>query len=152
VAATPTRGGGSTPYDTGFVDLAGSQGLLGQREGRTSKTVIDWLRERTPEFRDAIEFVAIDPAAVYANAVRTEGLLPNARLVVDHFHLVKLANDSVTKVRRRVIWEQQGGVDVRSTRRGRTAADCSQRRNACQQRDSPKCGMTSSTPIRRGRS
>lgn len=101
------------PYDTGFVDLAGSQGMLGQREGRTSKTVIDWLRERTPEFRDAIEFVAIDPAAVYANAVRTEGLLPNARLVVDHFHLVKLANDAVTKVRRRVIWEQKG-------RRGRS--------------------------------
>jgi transposase len=85
VAATPTRGGrGSTPTDTGCVEPAGSQGLLGQREGRTSKTVIDWLRERTPEPRDAIEFVAIDPAAVYANAVRTEGLLPNARLVVDH--------------------------------------------------------------------
>ncbi|HEX9174620.1 MAG TPA: transposase, partial [Mycobacterium sp.] len=24
------------PWDTGFVDLAGSQGLLGQREGRTA--------------------------------------------------------------------------------------------------------------------
>ncbi len=96
------------PYDTGFVDLAGDQGLLGQREGRTSKTVVDWLREQTPEFRDAIEFVAIDPTAVYAAAVRTEGLLPNARLVVDHFHLVKLANDCVTKVRRRTIWEQKG--------------------------------------------
>jgi len=35
-------------------------------------------------------------------------LLPNARLVVDHFHLVKLANDAVTRVRRRVIWEQKG--------------------------------------------
>jgi hypothetical protein len=31
------------PYDTGFVDLAGDQGLLGQREVRTSKTVVDWL-------------------------------------------------------------------------------------------------------------
>ena len=95
-------------YDTGFVDLDGAQGLLGQREGRTSKTVVDWLLEQTPQFRDAIEFVAIDPAAVYAKAVRTPGLLPNARLVVDHFHLSKLANDAVTKVRRRVIWEQQG--------------------------------------------
>jgi len=94
------------PYDTGFVDLDGSQGLLGQREGRTSKTVVDWLREQTPAFREAIEYVAIDPAAVYAKAIRTPGLLPNARLVVDHFHLSKLANDAVTKVRRRVIWEQ----------------------------------------------
>jgi transposase len=96
------------PYDTGFVDLAGCQGLLGQREGRTSKTVVQWLGEQSPQFREAIVFVAIDPAAVYAKAVRTPGLLPNARLVVDHFHLVKLANDCVTKVRRRVIWEQQG--------------------------------------------
>jgi transposase len=67
---------------------------------------VDWLREQTPQFREAIEFVAIDPAAVYAKAIRTPGLLPNARLVVDHFHLTKLANDAVTKVRRRVIWEQ----------------------------------------------
>ena len=50
--------------------------------------------------------MAIDPAAVYAKAIRTPGLLPNARLVVDHFHLTKLANDAVTKVRRGVIWEQ----------------------------------------------
>ena len=32
-------------------------------------------------------------------------MLPNATLVVDHFHLVKLANDTVTKVRRRVTWD-----------------------------------------------
>ncbi len=96
------------PYDTGFVDLAGSQGLLGQAQGRTSAAVITWLGQRSPEFREAIEFVAIDPAAVYAKAVTTPGLLPNARLVVDHFHIVKLANDAVTKVRRRVIWEQKG--------------------------------------------
>ena len=74
------------PWDTGFVDLAGSQGLLGQREGRTGAAVIEWLRERTPEFREAIEFVAIDPAAVYASAIRTAGLLPNATTVVDHFY------------------------------------------------------------------
>jgi transposase len=96
------------PYDTGFVDLAGDQGLLGQREGRTSQCVVDWLNEQSQQFRDAILFVAIDPAAVYAKAIRTPGLLPNARLVVDHFHLVKLANDCVTKVRRRTIWQQKG--------------------------------------------
>ena len=72
--------------------------------------------------------------------VRTEGLLPNARLVVDHYHLVKLANDCVTKVRRRVIWEQKG-------RRGRQVdpAWANRRRllrarEACRPRDSPQCG------------
>jgi transposase len=103
----------SDAWDTGFVDLADAQGLLGQVEGRTSAAVVTWLGERTPEFRAGILFVAIDPAAVYAKAVRTvlsDGtrLLPNATLVVDHFHLVKLANDAVTAVRRRVIWEQKG--------------------------------------------
>jgi transposase len=105
------------PWDTGFVDLAGHQGLLGQVEGRTSACVVRWLKQQTPEFRDAVRFVAIDPAAVYAKAIRTlndDGtrLLPNATLVVDHFHIVKLANDAVTKVRRRVIWDQK-------SRRGR---------------------------------
>src|SRR5271154_3811743 len=93
------------PWDTGFVDLAGSQGLLGQREGRTGATVIDWLSQRSDEFRDTIEFVAIGPAAVYASAIRTPGLLSNAAIVVDHFHLVKLGNDALTKVRRRITWE-----------------------------------------------
>ena len=93
------------PWDTGFVDLAGDQGLLGQREGRTGAAVVAWLSERTPQFREGIEYVAIDPAAAYASAIRTPGLLPNATLVVDHFHLVKLANDALTKVRRRVTWD-----------------------------------------------
>jgi transposase len=127
-------------YDTGFVDLAGDQGLLGQVEGRTSACVVAWLQARTPEFRAAIRYVAIDPAAVYAKAIRTPGLLPNATLVVDHFHLVKLANDTVTKVRRRVSWEQQG-------RRGRKIdpAWANRRRlltakNASRPRRSRRCG------------
>ena len=60
-------------YDTGFVDLAGRQGLLGQVSGRTSSGVVTWLRARPPEFREAIRFVAIDPAAVYAKASAPPG-------------------------------------------------------------------------------
>lgn len=91
------------PWDTGFVDLAGDQGLLGQVEGRDGAAVVAWLAERTSGFRAGIEFVAIDPAAAYASAVRTA--LPHARIVVDHFHLVRLGNDAVTAVRRRVTWD-----------------------------------------------
>ncbi|MGC5249674.1 ISL3 family transposase, partial [Gordonia sp. DT219] len=47
------------------------------------------------------------PSAAYAAAVTTE-LLPNAQVVVDHFHLVKLANDMVTAVRRRVTFDAHG--------------------------------------------
>lgn len=90
-------------WDTGFVDLHGTQGLLGQAEGRRAKTVEEWLLLRSKEFRDAIRYVVIDPAASYRAAITPE-LLPNAKIVVDHFHLVKLANDAVTAVRRRTTW------------------------------------------------
>ena len=56
---------------------------------------------------DTRPYVVIDPSAAYAAAV-TDTLLPNAQLVVDHFHLVKLANDMVTTVRRRVTFDTHG--------------------------------------------
>jgi transposase len=99
-------GGGwvrTDPWETGFVDLAGDQGLLGQVDGRTSTAVRAWLEHRTPQFRDAVEVVVIDPHAGYARAVRQ--LLPHAQLAVDHFHLVMLANKAVTAVRQRVTRE-----------------------------------------------
>ncbi len=95
------------PWDTGFVDLAGDQGLLGQFEGRTGAAVCQWLREQGQTFRAGATHVVIDPSAAYASAVTSE-LLPNAVLVVDHFHLVKLANDALTAVRRRVTFDTHG--------------------------------------------
>ena len=95
------------PWDTGFVDLTGDQGLLGQIEGRTGAAVRQWLGEQSEAFRAGITHVVIDPSAAYAAAVTTE-LLPNAVLVVDHFHLVKLANDALTAVRRRVTFDAHG--------------------------------------------
>lgn len=61
-APTPTTPASST--------WPAEQGLLGQVEDRTSSCVIDWLQARTPAFRAAIRYVAIDPAAVYAEAIR----------------------------------------------------------------------------------
>ena len=39
------------PWETGFVDLAGGQGLLGQVDGRTTAAVRGWLAARSAEFR-----------------------------------------------------------------------------------------------------
>jgi transposase len=88
------------PWETGFVDITGRQALLGQVDGRTSTAVQAWLAQRTPEFREAIEVVVIDPHAGYAAAVRQA--LPDAVIAVDHFHLIMLANKAVTAVRQRV--------------------------------------------------
>jgi transposase len=92
------------PLGHRVVDLHGDQGLLGQAEGRTSATVVSWLSRRSQAIRDGVRYVVIDPAASYRAAI-TAAVLPNALLVVDHFHLVKLANDAVTAVRRRITWE-----------------------------------------------
>jgi transposase len=94
------------PWETGFVDIAGGQGLLGQVDGRTSAAVQAWLGARTQAFRDGVEVVVIDPHAGYAAAVRAA--LPKARLAVDHFHLIMLANKAVTVVRQRVTRELLG--------------------------------------------
>jgi transposase len=96
------------PWETGFVDLRcprreGGQGLLGQVDGRSGACVPRWLAERDQAFRDHIEVVALDPSAPYAAAVRQA--LPHARIAVDHFHLVVLANQALTRVRQRVTRE-----------------------------------------------
>jgi transposase len=94
------------PWETGFVDITGEQALLGQVDGRTSAAVQAWLAARSPEFRAAIEVVVIDPHAGYAAAVRAA--LPDARVAVDHFHLILLANKAVTAVRQRVTQDLLG--------------------------------------------
>jgi transposase len=48
----------------------------------------------------------MDPGAVYRSAVQRA--LPSAQIVVDHFHLVRLANQAVTRVRQRVTREHLG--------------------------------------------
>jgi len=100
------RWGLTDPWETAIPALAGGQGLLGQVTGRTSAAVIEWLSVRSQSFRAAVQVVALDPSAPNAAAVRPA--LPHARVAVDHFHLVKLANDAVTTVRRRVTLEVHG--------------------------------------------
>jgi transposase len=93
-------------WHSGFVDLDGGQGLLGQVLGRASADVTGWLKAQSEQFRQRIEFVAIDPCAAYRRAVTDT--LPQAQIVVDHFHLIQLANAAVTAVRQRVTWDNHG--------------------------------------------
>jgi transposase len=99
-------------FETNVVDLQGNQGLLGQTAGRTSTAVVDWLDARGQDWKNNVAVVAIDPCAAYRAAVQRA--LPHARIVADHFHLVRLANDMVTDVRQRVAREVYG-------RRGRAS-------------------------------
>jgi transposase len=104
-----TAGAWSTVVDrwhVGMVDLSGGQGLLGQVEGRNAQVLIDWLRERDQSWRDQVKFVAIDMCTIFKSAITQ--VLPGATLVVDHFHLVQLANQALTEVRRRVTMQVRG--------------------------------------------
>jgi transposase len=90
------------PWMTSFVDADTTRPglLLGLAPGRSGGCVRTWLAEQSTAFRAGIELVVIDPSAPYASGIRTA--LPHARIAVDHWHLVRLANDMLTEVRQRV--------------------------------------------------
>lgn len=48
-----------------------------------------------------IEFVAMDMSSGYSAWAREN--LPGAEIVFDHFHVIKLMNDKLDKIRRRVV-------------------------------------------------
>ena len=93
-------------WHTGFVDSAGTRGLLAQVEGRSAAVVSTWLLAQPAPWRAAITHVTIDLSASFAKGVR-DGL-PNASLVADRFHVIALANQTVTAVRQRVVREHEG--------------------------------------------
>jgi transposase len=106
----------SDPWMTSFVDLDPNRpgGLVGLAPGRSGAAVTGWLDRQSAQFRAGIEVVAIDPSAPFAAAIRRA--LPAARLVVDHWHLHRLANLMLTRVRQRVTVQVHG-------HRGRKAND-----------------------------
>jgi len=73
--------------DTGWV--------LGMVDGRDHKGVGDWLFARPLAWLLGVQVVAIDPSAAFRIALRM--WLPRAAVAVDHFHVVSLANQTVTR-------------------------------------------------------
>lgn len=93
------------PWMSTFVNAATGQ-VLGVVDGRGSAEIRAWLEARSEQWRARIEVVAIDPSASFRSAI--EQALPDAAISVDHWHLVRLANLTVTRVRQRVAREQLG--------------------------------------------
>jgi transposase len=91
-----------------FVDLDPTHpgGLLGLAPGRSGASVRGWLDLQSQQFRNGIEVVAVDPSPPFAAALRE--VLPSATLVVDHWHLHRLANLMLTQVRQRVTQQVHG--------------------------------------------
>jgi transposase len=84
---------------TGIIDLDAGR-LVDVLPARSAHAVTEWLAAKPAPWLAGIRHVVIDPYQPYATAV-AKGL-PAARVVVDHVHVIRLANAALDEVRRRV--------------------------------------------------
>lgn len=89
-----------------FTSISG-KGVIDLLEDRGQRLVAHWL-SHLPE-RERVEVVAIDMWAPYRRAVNA--VLPQAAVVVDKFHIVRMATQALDSVRKAV--GQQEGVPGR---------------------------------------
>ncbi len=94
-----------TQMATTFVDLDRGR-LLDVVPGRSGDVVRQWVAAQPIWWADQIDVTAIDAFRGYANAIGD--VLPDATLVIDHFHAIRLASEAVNDVRRRVQQAQLG--------------------------------------------
>jgi len=72
-------------------------------EGKSSDVLKSFFRLLGREACDHIKIVTMDMSAAYIKAVSDD--LPNAKIVFDHFHIAKLANEALNEVRRALVRE-----------------------------------------------
>ena len=94
--ATPTS---RTRFTTQIVDLD-THRVLDVVEGRSRTVLGDWFDARGEPWCAQIRLATLDPSAGYRSALLEH--LPNATLVVDHWHAIKLACTAIDDIRRRV--------------------------------------------------
>ena len=74
--------------------------------GRTADSAASWFRSQPPEWLDGIRWAVLDMSGPYRKAYNR--VLPNAVQVADPFHVIRLANQRLDEVRRRVQNETLG--------------------------------------------
>ena len=93
-------------YVTVMIDLtpvrdrSGPARLLDVVPGRSKKVLKTWLAARGESWRGRVEVVAMDGFTGFKSAAGEE--LPQARTVMDPFHVVSLAGDKLDQCRRRI--------------------------------------------------
>ena len=99
-----------TPYGDKYVtvildltpirDRRGPSRLLDMVSGRSKKVFKTWLASQPDTWRERIEIVAMDGFTGFKSAAAEE--LPDARAVMDPFHVVHLAGNALDECRRRI--------------------------------------------------
>lgn len=95
----------STVYATGIVDLGGRK-MIDMVEGNAAADLRQWCGAQDPAFLRRVRVVATDLAESYRSG--TSPHLDHATRVADPFHVVRVGNRCVDKVRRRVQNETLG--------------------------------------------
>jgi len=70
-------------------------------EGRSKQVFKTWLSERDETWRNAVEVVAMDGFTGFKTAA-VEELKDDVTVVMDHFHVVRLAGHGLEQCRRRI--------------------------------------------------
>ena len=94
-----------TIYATGMIDLDRSI-IIDMIEGNKGTDLGEWLDAQPQEWLDGVKVVATDLAESYRSGLK--GRLDHAVRVADPFHVVRVANRCLDKVRRRVQNETLG--------------------------------------------
>jgi transposase len=84
-------------WATTIADVSGHR-LIDVVAGRDAGSVVDWLADRPQAWLDTIRVGTLDMAATYRSVYRQ--VLPQATLVADPFHVVRLATTCLDQVRR----------------------------------------------------
>ena len=135
-------------WGTSIVDVGRGQ-LLDIVRGRDAKAPTRWLLRRRREWRDGIRWAVLDLSGPYRAAFNAA--VPKARQVADPFHVVRLGNDALDEVRRRVQNQTLDTAAAKTTRCIGPASCSSQRRRTSPSTDTPSCGACSTpgTPTAR---
>ena len=86
-------------WATGIVDVGRGQ-LLDIVPGRTAKAPTQWLHKRPRRWLAGVRWAVLDLSGPYRAAF--DAAVPCAKQVADPFHVVRLGNDALDDVRRRV--------------------------------------------------
>lgn len=100
-------------YKTIVVDLeTGQIVFVGDGNGKAS---LEEFWNKLGDRKNDIKAVCTDLSSAYTGAVTAN--LPNASLVVDHFHVVKLMNERIDQLRRQ-LWHAEKDVNKRKVIKG----------------------------------
>ncbi len=92
-------------FATSIVDTGAGQ-LLDLVPGRGGAAPKRWINERPKQWRDAVRWATLDLSGAFRSVF--QATLPEATMVADPFHVVRLANSKVDECRRRVQNETLG--------------------------------------------